>query len=143
MPPKKSHDSNLIYRNKEEISEKVGDKPSTILEKEVTHTENRLFLKFFETKGGKKSKIIVIAPGTGGEYKLVIDKDGDKKESTHTKSEILAFLKKNSNLAFMVEYINKTKSIARPKKRAKTKSKSKTKSKAKSKSGSKSRRKSR
>ena len=104
--------SKQLYYSKELSSSRVGDKPSNVLEKEVNHVEDKLFCKFFENKDGKKTKILVIAPGTGGEYKLVIKKDGDDKTSTHTKSEILAFLKKNKNLDFMAKYISSSKTLS-------------------------------
>jgi hypothetical protein len=124
-----------LYYSKELSSSRVGDKPSNVLEKEVNHVEDKLFCKYFENKNGKKTKVLVIAPGSGGEYKLVVIKDGDKQESTHSKSELMAYLKKNKHLDFMLKYINSATSLSRPKSR-KTKSRSKTK---KTKSRSKSR----
>jgi hypothetical protein len=127
--------SKQLYYSKELSSSRVGDKPSNVLEKEVNHAEDKLFCKFFENKNGKKTKILVIAPGSGGEYKLVVTKDDDKKESTHSKSEIEAYLKKNKHLEFMLKYINSTKSLSRPKTKAK-KSSSKARSKTKTKKSS-------
>ena len=131
--------SKQLYYSKELSSSRIGDKPSNVIEKEVNHLEDKLFCKFFENKDGMQTKIIVIAPGTGGEYKLVIKKDGDDKTSTHSKSEILAFLKKNKNLDFMVKYITSAKSLSRARSKTRPKSKSRSKSKSRTVKKSKSR----
>lgn len=130
--------SKQLYYSKELSSSRIGDKPSNVIEKEVNHLEDKLFCKFFENKDGKQTKIIVIAPGTGGEYKLVIKNDGDDKTSTHSKSEILAFLKKNKNLDFMVKYITSAKSLSRASSKSKSRSKSRSVKKSKSKTAKKS-----
>ena len=90
----------------------------------VHHSEDGYYTKYFKKNGSASTKIEVKAPAAGGEYTLMVTENGDKKTSTHSKSEILAYLKKNKALEFMLEYINRTKSLARAKKGSK-KSKSK------------------
>lgn len=131
----------LIYHSREELKERVGDKPSDIIEKSVIHAEDKLFCKFFEQKNGKKLRISVMSGPTGGKYKLTVKEgDSEPKVTEFEKKDLLSYLKKNDKLSFMLGYIEKTKTLSRPKKSksAKTKSDSKSGEKTKSKSKSKS-----
>ncbi len=117
----------LIYQDKE-MSLHSEDGKFDLLEKEVKYGENGLYAKLYQKKDGKITKYEVIAPAAGGEYKLNITTDGEKKSTTHTKTDLIAFLKKNADLKFIVEYIGKSKELARPAaKKTKTKSKSRSK----------------
>jgi len=86
-------------------------------ESKVIHAEDKLFCKFYGVKNGVMSKVSVVAPSKGGEYTLTV-KSGQSAEKVtkHNKKELLAFLKSDPNLAFMLEYINKTSSLSRSKK---------------------------
>lgn len=133
----------LLYHSREEVKKRVGENPTDVVEKSVTHAEDNLFCKFYEKKNGVATKISVKSGGKGGEYIYSIKKgDAETKTSTHAKKDLIKVLKEHPQLAFMVEYIESEKSLARSKSKSKTKSKSKpkvTKTKSKSKSRSHSR----
>ena len=106
-----------------------------IQEETVSHYEKTFYCKFYEKKNGNKLKIEVIAPGAGGTYTLKIKKNDDPiKVTEHTKTELMKFIKGQKELAFMTDYIGKSKVLARTTTKKKSKSKAKktkTKSKAK------------
>jgi hypothetical protein len=103
----------LIYHSKEESKHTEGG-VTEITEKQVMHAEDTLFCKFYQKKGGHIVKYDVKAPGTGGQYVLTTTIDGEKKQTQHTKAELIAFLKSHDELKFMLDYIGKVKSLARP-----------------------------
>jgi hypothetical protein len=118
----------------------------------VRHGEDGYYAKYFVRKGDKSTKIEVKSSATGGEYTLTVTENGDKKETKHTKTDLMAKLRKNPALGFMVDYVGKTKGLARARKARRSvkkavkgsKPRSKTRRKAKrskSKSKSKSKRK--
>jgi hypothetical protein len=82
----------------------------------VRHGEDGYYAKYFVRKGDKSTKIEVKSSASGGEYTLVVTENGDRKETKHTKTDLMAKLKKNPALGFMVDYIGKTKSLARARK---------------------------
>jgi hypothetical protein len=126
------HKGKLLYHSSTEAKERVGEKPTDVIEKSVTHSENTLFCKFYEKKNGVATKITVRSSGTGGEYTVTMKKgEGETKKMTHNKKDLMAWIKENKDLEFMSAYIGKEKSLGRPK--AKTASKSKSKSKSASK----------
>jgi hypothetical protein len=137
--PDDSRRGKLIYSSLVETKMKTGDGVE-IVEKRITHEDDMFQCKFYEKKSGKAERIIVKAPVDGKSYTLIVTKDnGEAKTSTHDKKEILEYLEKNEKLKFMVEYIKKTKTLARAHgvrkvKKSKSKSGSKAKSKSKSKS---------
>lgn len=150
---KSSLKGKLIFHDEVKKYSNDGKLKSTE-EMSVTHAEDGYSAKYFVKKNDKSTKIMVRAPGTGGEYTLVVMENGDKKESKHSKTELLAYLKKNPALGFMIDYISKTKSLARARrakkgskkvarKQSKSKSKSKRSKAKRSKSKSKSRSRSR
>jgi hypothetical protein len=82
----------------------------------VRHGEDGYYAKYFVRKGDKSTKIEVKSSASGGEYTLVVTENGDRKETKHTKTDLMAKLRKNPALGFMVDYIGKTKSLARARK---------------------------
>jgi len=139
-----AHKGKLLYHSSTESKNRVGEKPTDVIEKSVTHSEDSLFCKFYEKKNGVATKITVKSSGKGGEYIVTMKKgEGETKTYTHTKKQLMDWIKDNKDLDFMADYIGKEKTLGRPKARSASKSKSKSKSKAKSASKSKSRSKSR
>ena len=121
----------LIYHTEERSLHAEGDK-FDLIEKEVKYSEDRgLYCKMYQKKDGKITKYEVISPKAGGQYTLNVTVDGEKKTSTHTKTELLAFLKKNSDLKFMAEYIGKSTSLSRALARSKSKSRTRSRSRSK------------
>ena len=126
----------LLYHSTEQMKKRVGDASTDVIEKTVTHAEDTLFCKLYEKKNGVVTKVTVKSGGAGGEYTFTVKKgDSDAKVTQMKKKDLVDTLKKDANLSFMLEYIDKAKSLARS---TKGKTKSKTKSKSKSKSQSKS-----
>ncbi len=105
--------SKLINFVKESTQKKIGDNPRDVVEKSIVHSEDNLYCKYYEKKGDKDTKIIVKPSSDGKEYILIVKNDNTgTKTSVHDKKEIIAFLKKNDNLAFMLEYIEKAGMLA-------------------------------
>ena len=131
----KANKGKLIYHD--EVKKYTNDgKVKSAEDMVVHHAEDGYYAKYFKKAGGKSTKIEVKAGGAGGEYTLMVTKDGgEKKTSTHNKTEITAFLKKNADLQFMLDYLVNNKSLARAKRTA---TKRKTASKGKKKTTSKS-----
>jgi len=80
-------------------------------------------------------KITVKAPSTGGEY-ILTHVEGNGKPTIYklNKTDLIAHLKKHDYLKFMIEYVMKTKVLARPRGSKKSRSKGKkSRSKGKSK----------
>ena len=124
----------------------VEDGQVEIYEESVVLGDSGFFAKLYIKSNDKITKYEIKSSPSGGEYSLRVVKDGDETKSTHNKAELIEFLKKNKSLAFVLEYLKKTVSLARPKakksdsktKKASSKTKtSKPKSKSKSKSKSK------
>jgi hypothetical protein len=138
--PQHSDKGKLIYHSREESAMKKGDSPATVIEKSVTHSEENLFCKYYEKKGDSATRITVKSSTSGGVYTLTVKKGaGEPKVTTHNKKEIMDFLRKDKELGFMMEYIEKTKSLSRPKRSSKKGSKKRSKKGSKKRSRSASR----
>lgn len=132
------HRGKLIYHSVEESKKRVGENPIDIVEKSITHSDENLFCKYYEKKNGTVTKITVKSTGSGKEYTYSVKKGESPIESTnHNKKELLAKLKKDDKLDFIVKYIDTASTLSRPKTSTKSKSKSKSKGKSKGKSKSK------
>jgi hypothetical protein len=148
----RTHKGKLIYHSLEQTKKRVGDNPRDIVEKMVTHSEDNLFCKYYESKNGVVTKITVKSGGGGKEYVLTVKRgDAPPETSTYNKKDVLAKLGKEERLSFMLKYIegasslsrlsrnkkrrrSKHKSRSKPKKRSMSRSKKRSKSKSKSKS---------
>jgi hypothetical protein len=112
---KTANKGNLIYHDKVEKYTNDG-KIKSAEESVVNHAEDGYSAKYFVKKGDKSTKIEVKSSSTGGEYTLIVQVDGgDRKTSMHNKAEIVAYLKKDKALSFMLDYIERTKSLSRSK----------------------------
>ena len=125
--PKREHKGKLIYHSLDESRSRVGDNPPTIIERGITHSDERLICKYYEKVKGNITKITISSSGSGGDYTYSIKKGTESTEtSTHKKTELLSKIKKDDRLDFIVKYMKDSKQLSR----AKTSTKSKTKSKA-------------
>ena len=124
------HKGKLIFHD--EVKKYTNDgKVKSAEDSVVHHAEDGYYARYFKKTGTKSTKIEIKSGAAGGEYTLTVTEDGDKKTSTHNKADITAYLKKNPSLQFILDYVVKTKALARAntKKKAAKKSKSKSKSK--------------
>lgn len=123
MPPREDDDSKsrgkLIFHSKEHHANISGDHVE-IMEKIVTHAEDKFYCKYYHKKDDMVVKYEIQAPTEGGEYVLTKIEKGERVQTKHTKKEILDFLATNKELDFIKKYVSATKSLKRPSKKKST-----------------------
>jgi len=120
-----------------EVSErKIVDGKKYVHEESVIHGDKGLTIKLYHKEGENATKVIVVKKGDG--YLMKVMADGKTDEKTLSKDDLIKELKKDKQLKFAVEYVEKAKNLSRTKRSSKKGSKkgSKKASKKGSKKGS-------
>lgn len=108
------YDGKIIYHSKEIKSHRTENDVS-ICEKIVIHRETGLYVKYFEKTKKNEIKYEIKSFGKG-EYELITIKDKNKTREKYTKEALIKFLKKISELKFIIEYLVSSKDLSRSRK---------------------------
>ena len=102
-------DSGLKYLHKISTEEIKNGKKVTHEEKIVEGTKG-FTAKYFHKEGNKSNKTIVLSKDSG-KYLLKVNVNGEPKEMTLTKDELLSELKKRKELKYIHDYVKESKSL--------------------------------
>ena len=109
MSKKSGSKSKLTYLH-EKTHKEIKNDTVTILEEEVKDGPKGISFKFYQKKGGNILKVKGYQAGPDGNFKVMITKDGDKKESTDLSlADVIKMIKTMKDLDFAVKYLSGSK----------------------------------